>query len=94
MADSVAAGPGSALFGSGPPGGTINIVHFTPSPTFQYGDSVTAGSFGTITNQGYVTGPTTIQGLNYRVDATASRSDGFRSLNSHDYEIRPDFTWK
>ena len=86
-------GPGSALFGSGPPGGTINIVHFTPSPTFQYGDSVTAGSFGTITNQGYVTGPTTIQGLNYRVDATASRSDGFRSLNSHDYEIRPDFTW-
>lgn len=86
-------GPGSALFGSGPPGGTINIVHFTPSSTFHYGDSVTAGSFGTITNQGYVTGPTTVQGLNYRVDATASRSDGFRSLNSHDYEIRPDFTW-
>ena len=24
-------GPGSALFGSGPPGGTINIVHYTPS---------------------------------------------------------------
>ncbi len=63
-------GPGSALFGSGPPGGTINIVHYTPSSTFHYGDSVTAGSFGTVTNQGYVTGPTTIQGLNYRVDGT------------------------
>ena len=25
-------GPGSALFGSGPPGGTINLVHFLPSP--------------------------------------------------------------
>jgi iron complex outermembrane receptor protein len=86
-------GPGSALFGSGPPGGTINIVHYTPSSTFHYGDSVTMGSFGTITNQGYVTGPTTIDGLNYRVDGTASRSDGFRDLGSHDYELRPDFTW-
>ena len=86
-------GPGSALFGSGPPGGTINIVHYTPSSTFHYGDSVTAGSFGTVTNQGYVTGPTTIEGLNYRVDGTLSRSDGFRDLNSHDYEIRPDFMW-
>jgi iron complex outermembrane recepter protein len=86
-------GPGSALFGSGPPGGTINIVHYTPLSTFHYGDSVTAGSFGSVTNQGYVTGPTTIQGLNYRVDGFASRSDGFRDLGSHDYEIRPDFTW-
>ncbi len=86
-------GPGSALFGSGPPGGTINIVHYTPSSTFHYGDSLTMGSFGTVTNQGYVTGPTTVQGLNYRVDATVSRSDGFRSLGSQDYEIRPDFTW-
>ena len=25
-------GPGSSLFGSGPPGGTINLVHYTPSP--------------------------------------------------------------
>jgi iron complex outermembrane recepter protein len=86
-------GPGSALFGSGPPGGTINIVHYTPSPTFHYGDSVTAGSWGTVTDQAYVTGPTTIQGLNYRVDGTVSRADGFRDLNNHDYEIRPDFQW-
>ena len=81
------------MFGSGPPGGTINIIHYTPLSTFHYGDSVTMGSFGTVTNQGYVTGPTTIQGLNYRVDGTVSRSDGFRSLGSHDYEVRPDFTW-
>ena len=86
-------GPGSALFGSGPPGGTINIVHYTPSSTFHYGDAVTAGSFGSVTDQGYVTGPTTVQGLNYRVDGTFSRSDGFRDLNSHDYEIRPDLQW-
>lgn len=86
-------GPGSALFGSGPPGGTINIVHFTPSPDFHYGASVQAGSFGTITSTGYVTGPTTIPGLNYRIDGTASHTDGFRDRKSSDYEIRPDVVW-
>ena len=90
----VLAGPGSALFGSGPPGGTINVVHFTPSPDFHWGDSVTAGSFGRVINNGYVTGPTTIPGLNYRVDATFSRDDGFRDLGSQDYEIRPDVVWQ
>ena len=39
-------GPGSALFGSGPPGGTVNIVHYDPSPVFHYGSSLQAGSFG------------------------------------------------
>jgi iron complex outermembrane recepter protein len=87
-------GPGSALFGSGPPGGTINITHYTPSSDFHYGASVQAGSFGTITNNDYITGPTTIQGLNYRIDATASHSDGFRDLASRDYEIRPSLEWQ
>jgi iron complex outermembrane receptor protein len=86
-------GPGSALFGSGPPGGTINIVHYEPSPVFHYGSSVQAGSFGTITNSNYVTGPTTIDGLNYRIDSTFSRADGFRELASRDYELRPEFSW-
>jgi iron complex outermembrane receptor protein len=87
-------GPGSALFGSGPPGGTINIVHYTPSPDFHYGASVQTGSFGTINSTGYVTGPASIPGLNYRVDGTASRTDGFRDLKASDYEMRPDVVWK
>ncbi len=87
-------GPGSALFGSGPPGGTINIVHFTPSSELHYGASVQAGSFGTITNNDYITGPTSIPGLNYRIDATVSRSDGFRDLANRDYEIRPSLEWQ
>lgn len=86
-------GPGSALFGSGPPGGTINIVHYHPSSEFHYGDSLQTGSFGTLTDSFYVTGPSTVPGLDYRIDATASRSDGFRDLASRDYEIRPAFTW-
>ncbi|WP_322013105.1 TonB-dependent siderophore receptor [Paraburkholderia sp. J12] len=87
-------GPGSALLGSGPPGGSINIVHYTPSDQFHYGGNVQAGSFGTVSGSGYVTGPTGIAGLNYRVDATLSRTDGFRDLASRDREIRPAFEWK
>jgi iron complex outermembrane recepter protein len=86
-------GPGSALFGSGPGGGTINIVHYDPSPIFHWGTSVQAGSYGTVVNSNYVTGPTTIDGLNYRIDTTFSRADGFRDLGYQDYEIRPEFTW-
>jgi iron complex outermembrane receptor protein len=87
-------GPGSALFGSGPPGGTINLVHYTPSPEFHFGGSLQAGSYGTVSNSDYITGPTGIAGLNYRVDATFSRSDGFRDLYSRDDEIRPAFQWQ
>jgi iron complex outermembrane receptor protein len=85
-------GPGSALFGSGPPGGTINIVHYDPSPVFHWGTSLQAGSYGTVVNSNYVTGPTTIDGLNYRLDTTFSRADGFRDLGYQDYEVRPEFT--
>jgi iron complex outermembrane receptor protein len=86
-------GPGSALFGSGPPGGTINIVHYEPSADFHWGSSVQAGSFGTVSNSSFVTGPTTVQGLNYRLDSYFSRADGFRDLASRDYELRPEFLW-
>jgi iron complex outermembrane receptor protein len=90
----VVEGPGSALFGSGPPGGTINIVHYTPSSDLHYGASVQAGSFGTVVNNDYITGPTTLPGLSYRVDGTFSHSDGFRDLASHDYEILPQLQYK
>lgn len=86
-------GPGSALFGSGPPGGTINIVHYDPSPIFHWGTSTQFGSFGTVTNSEYVTGPTSIAGLNYRIDATFAGAQGFRDLSSRDFEVRPAFQW-
>jgi iron complex outermembrane receptor protein len=86
-------GPGSALFGSGPPGGTINVVHYDPSSTFHWGSTVQAGSYGTVNNSSYVTGPTTIGGLDYRLDSYFARADGFRDLASQDYELRPEFTW-
>jgi iron complex outermembrane recepter protein len=86
-------GPGSALFGTTAPGGSINIVHFTPSATPGYGISEQVGSFGSWTTSLFATGPTTIPGLNYRVDGFLQRSDGFRDLPSRDYEIRPAVTW-
>jgi iron complex outermembrane receptor protein len=86
-------GPGSALFGSGPPGGTINIVHYDPSPVFHWGTSTQVGTFGTATNSNYVTGPTTVDGLNYRIDTTFAGGQGFRDLPSKDFEIRPEFSW-
>jgi len=86
-------GPGSALFGSGPPGGTINIVHYEPSADFHWGSSIQAGSFGTVNNSSFVTGPTNVQGLGYRLDSYFSRADGFRDLASRDYELRPEFVW-
>jgi iron complex outermembrane receptor protein len=87
-------GPGSALLGSGPPGGSINLVHYTPSAQFHWGADLQAGSFGTVNGSAYVTGPTGIDGLNYRVDVGGSRSDGYRGLASWNKEIRPDLQWK
>jgi iron complex outermembrane receptor protein len=87
-------GPGSALFGSGPPGGSINIVHYAPSSQFHYGANVQAGSFGTVNGSAYVTGPTGVSGLDYRVDATGASSDGFRDLSYWNKEIRTALQWK
>jgi iron complex outermembrane recepter protein len=86
-------GPGSSLFGSGPPGGTINVVHYDPSPVLHWGSSIQGGTFGTVINSNYVTGPTTIDGLNYRIDSTFGGGQGFRDLSNRDFEIRPEFSW-
>jgi iron complex outermembrane recepter protein len=86
-------GPGSALFGSGPPGGTINVVHFAPASSRSVGGTFQTGSFGLVSGNGYVTGATGVHGLDYRIDGLAQHEDGFRSLTSADYELRPAISW-
>ena len=86
-------GPGSALFGSATPGGIINIVHFLPSPVPAYGMSAQAGSFGSWFNNFYATGPTTVPGVDYRFDGLLQHADGFRGLESANYEFRPAVSW-
>ncbi len=82
-------GPGSSLFGSGPPGGTINMVHYTPSPKFKAGAQFQTGSFGFFSGSAFANGATAIHGLDYRVDSLMQHTDGFRSLSASDYEFRP-----
>jgi iron complex outermembrane recepter protein len=86
-------GPGSALLGSGPPGGSINIVHLLPLPALAYGVSTQFGTFNTTTTNLYATGPTTVPGLNFRVDGLVQHTDGFRALKKGDYEVRPVLSW-
>jgi iron complex outermembrane recepter protein len=86
-------GPGSALFGSGPPGGSVNIVHALPSETPAYGANVQGGSFGSILGDAYATGPAGVPGVTYRVDAWTQHSDAYRGLTASDYELRPVWSW-
>ena len=87
-------GPGSALFGSGTPGGTIDIIHFMPSAVPGYGITGQIGSYGSWMTSVYATGPTTIPGLTYRIDGLFQHSDGFRDISSANYELRPEWSWK
>ncbi|HEY9134085.1 MAG TPA: TonB-dependent receptor, partial [Dyella sp.] len=64
------------------------------SSTLHYGGSVQVGSFGTVAGSAYLTGPTGMSGLDYRIDATVSHTDGFRDLSARDHEIRPAFRWQ
>jgi iron complex outermembrane receptor protein len=82
-------GPGSSLFGSGPPGGTINLVHYTPSPRFGAGALFQTGSFGLYSGSAFLTGPAPVHGLSYRIDSLTQHKDGFRALSGGDYEVRP-----
>jgi iron complex outermembrane receptor protein len=82
-------GSGSSLFGSGPPGGTINLVHYTPSSRFGAGAQFQTGSFGLYSGSAYLTGTTGVHGLDYRMDSLIQRKDGYRALSGADYELRP-----
>jgi iron complex outermembrane recepter protein len=81
--------PGSSLFGSGPPGGTINLVHYTPSPRFGAGALFQTGSFGLYSGSAFLTGPAPVHGLSYGIDSLTQHKDGFRALSGGDYEVRP-----
>lgn len=86
-------GPGSALLGSGPPGGTINIVHRSPTATPAYGFDFQTGAFGAWSANASAGGPVGGAGVSYALDALAQHADGFRSLASGDYELRPVLGW-
>jgi len=79
-------GPGSALFGSTAPGGTINLVHQRPDDTLAGTASLRYGSFDTITANAAINAPLG-QGVAARVDGGFQRSDGFRGTRSKTAEV-------
>ena len=87
-------GPGSALFGDSEEGGVINLVHYRPSDTFGAGASEQVGSFATSTTDVYVTGPTGLKDVDYRIDGEYQRSDGFRGQSSRIGEFLGDLSWR
>jgi iron complex outermembrane recepter protein len=87
-------GPGSALYGSSEPGGTINIVHYLPTGIPFASISEQIGSFGTTTTDISAGGKTTIPYLDWRVDGRYEHADGFRSQHREIAEILPTLRWR
>src|SRR5580704_6228614 len=87
-------GPGSALYGSSQPGGTINIVHFLPSSIPSASISERFSSFGTTTTDVAATGPSTLANLDWRVDGRFENSNGFRAQHDQIAEFLPTVRWQ
>ncbi|GAB7542369.1 TonB-dependent receptor [Cupriavidus sp. 8B] len=85
-------GPGSALYGSGQPGGTVNVV--TKAPLSKFGAEIGAfgGSFGTWGTYVDVGGPVSSQ-LSTRLIADVEKSDGYRGLSRDIKEVSPSLSW-
>ncbi len=85
-------GPGSALYGSGAPGGTISIISKLPTPTPLYSAYGVGGSFGTYqfgTDMGGSLGET----LGYRLNTDHYHTNGFRDVSSTFTEFVPIMVW-
>lgn len=86
-------GPGSALYGSGAPGGTISLLSKLPTPAPYYGATGVGGSFGTYqlgTDLGGPLGET----LGYRWNTNHFHTNGFRDIGSTYTEFVPLVVWQ
>ena len=86
-------GPGSALYGSGQPGGTVNVVSKAP----QFKNSVelfgSVGSFGTYIGGADVTGAIGKDAA-ARVIIGHEESDGYRDLSRKIDQVKATLLWK
>lgn len=88
-------GPGSSLFGSLSPGGTINLISKKPQNTAAYAINLTTGSFGAYGGNVDLTGPLNEdKTLLYRFNGSYSKTDGYRGLANKSLEFLPKVTWK
>lgn len=86
-------GPGSALYGRGEPGGTINLVTKKPVDTYQLEIGGSAGAFGTYDTYLDV-GGAPVEGLPTRLVAGYEHTDGFRDLERDIWGVTPTVSWK
>ena len=87
-------GPGSSLFGSLNPGGSVNLITKKPQATPEYSAKLNFGSFGTYGGSVGLTGALNDdKTLLYRFDGSYSKTDGYRGLASNSIEILPKITW-
>ena len=87
-------GPGSALYGSGQPGGTINLISKLPTETPLYALYASGGSFGTYRFGLDLGGPLGTPDLGYRLNTAYYHTDGFRDVSSTVKEFLPLVRWK
>lgn len=86
-------GPGSALFGTGNPGGSINLVRRAAASHFEGQLGATLGSFGRKAAQAVFSGSIDGSALRYRVDAQSSKQDGYRALHADIDEVAAALEW-
>ncbi|WP_231757328.1 TonB-dependent siderophore receptor [Microbulbifer elongatus] len=81
-------GPGSALYGRGEPGGTINLV--TKKPQFETEGylQASAGNFGSRRLEGDYTGALS-ENIAFRINGAFKDADGYRNTNPRKYALTP-----
>jgi iron complex outermembrane receptor protein len=84
-------GPGSALYGSGTPGGFVNLVTKRPSATAANTLELGAGSFNAYHGKIDLTGPIDSD-INYRLIGSYANTDGYRGYGNKTIEVLPSFT--
>jgi len=81
-------GPGSALYGRGEPGGTINLV--TKKPQFETEGylQTSAGNFNSKRLEGDFTGALS-ESIAFRINGAYEDADGYRNTNPRKYALSP-----
>lgn len=87
-------GPGSALYGSGAGGGSINLISKKPLDTAQYSLTGSYGAFDTYETAADLTGPLIPDRLTYRFIANYYNAEGFRNVGKENFEILPTMKLK
>ena len=70
-------GPQGTLYGRNAVGGTINIISRAPDDDFQAEEVLTAGNYGTVQEQGYVSGPLIADRLQGSLSVNYLRHDAY-----------------